>query len=109
MVTLNTHEKSVLATADRQLIVAALGRVIGTNGSAWLNLGHRTERGIDREHRPGGASPLTPQELAEYMALAAPNHCVDGWSYLSRGLNAYLLGDPHSAWHFAYYAELRVA
>lgn len=109
MAALNTHEQSVLATADRQLIVAALGRVIGANGSAWLSPGHRTESGIDREHRPGGRNPLTPQELAEYMALAAPNHCVDGWSYLSRGLNAYLLGDPHSAWHFAYYAELRAA
>lgn len=109
MATLNLHEKNVLATADRQLVVSALARVIKSNGGPWLSPGHRTENGINRDHSPTGSHSLTAKELAEYLALAAPNHCMDGWSYLSRGLNAYLLGDPHSAWHFAYYAELRAA
>jgi len=106
---LSLHEKTVLATADRNLIVTALGRVIRTKQGPWLSPGHRTENGVTRHHGPGKPNSLAAQELAEYLALASPNHCMDGWDYLSRGFNAYVLGDPHSAWHFAYYAELRAA
>lgn len=65
--------------------------------------------GIIKDHKPGGSNPISPIALAEYLAIATPTHCADGWSYLSRALYSYLLGDAHSAWHFAYYAELRAA
>jgi len=107
--TLNAHEKAVLATADRQLVVDALGQIISTNAGAWLSPSHPAKDGIEKEHKPLGSNALSAADLAAYLALAGPNHCMDGWSYLSRGLNAYLVGDPHSAWHFAYYAELRAA
>ena len=107
--TLNAHEKLKLATADRQLVVDALGQIISSNMGGWLGPLHPAREGIKKEHKPLGSSALTAQELATYLAVACPNHCMDGWSYLSRGLNAYLLGDPHSAWHFGYYAELRAA
>ncbi|HCS64737.1 MAG TPA: hypothetical protein DIW64_12050 [Cellvibrio sp.] len=107
--TLNTHEKMVLSTADRQLVVNALAQIISTNAGGWLSPSHPAKDGIERKHKPLGSNALNAADLAAYLALAGPNHCMDGWSYLSRGLNAYLLGDPHSAWHFAYYAELRAA
>jgi hypothetical protein len=109
MATLSQHEKTILRASDRNLVVEALKRVIESNGGPWLKSGHRAEFGVGRHNKPGAQYPLSPQDLAEYLALAAPNHCMDGWSYLSRALNAYLMGDPHSAWHFAYYAELRAA
>jgi len=107
--TLNAHEKAVLATSDRQLVVDALERIISTNAGVWLSPSHPAKDGIEKKHNPLGSNALNAADLAAYLALAGPNHCMDGWSYLSRGLNAYLLGDPHSAWHFAYYAELRAA
>lgn len=107
--TLNAYEKSMLAKADRQLVVDALAQIISTNTGGWLVPSHPAKDGIKKEHKPLGSSALSAADLATYLAVAGPNHCMDGWSYLSRGLNAYLLGDPHSAWHFAYYAELRAA
>lgn len=109
MASLNAIEQQRLKTASRHLVVNALAQVINSHGGPWLPPGHPTLNGIDDNHAPTGASPLTPAQLAEYLALAALNHGTDGWSYLSRALNSYLQGDPHSAWHFAYYAELRAA
>lgn len=48
-------------------------------------------------------------ELPEYITASAPLHCLDGWAYLSRALDAHLTGDAHTARHLAYYAELRAA
>ena len=89
--------------------MAALTDVLGTGTGPWLAPGHTAIAGIDENHKPGGAAQINAVNLAEYFAVAAPNHCLDGWTYLSRALNAYLLGDSHSAWHFGYYAELRAA
>ena len=43
------------------------------------------------------------------MAASIVGHCFDGWSYLSRAAEAELAGDPITAKHLAYYAELRAA
>ena len=48
-------------------------------------------------------------ELGEYIACSAPLHLADGWNYLSRAFDAATRGDRDSAYHLAYYAELRAA
>ena len=48
-------------------------------------------------------------KLGEYIAASAPLHLVDGWNYLSRAFDAASRGDRGSAYHLAYYAELRAA
>ena len=48
-------------------------------------------------------------ELAEYIACSAPLHLSDGWNYLSRAFEAACNGDRNSAYHLAYYGELRAA
>ena len=47
--------------------------------------------------------------LAEYISISVPTHTFDGWSLLGRAVNSLLRGDPYSALHLAYYAELRAA
>jgi hypothetical protein len=100
----------LLKQADRTAVVNALsGLALDLEGN-WLPNTHAAANGIEKSaHKSDGTHPITGAQLAEYLAMAAPTHCADGWSYLSRALNAYFLGDAHSAWHFAYYAELRAA
>lgn len=98
-----------LRKADRSAVVGALAGLTLSGTISWLPAGHSAVDGIQKEHRPAGPTPISPNDLAEYLGVASPTHCADGWSYLSRALHAYLLGDAHSAWHFAYYAELRAA
>jgi len=107
---------SLTAADEANLLLASKIPVI--NGLSGLNFGaaklllpagHAATNGIQPNQAPGKGASISPAELAEYFGVAAPTHCADGWGYLSRALNAYLLGDAHSAWHFAYYAELRAA
>ena len=48
-------------------------------------------------------------ELIEYVAGSTLVHCFDGWSFLARALDAEMSGDPDTARHLGYYAELRAA
>lgn len=107
--TLTASVQADLKKADRTSVVNALAGLTLTGTNSWLPAAHAAVDGIHKEHRPTGLTPISPKDLAEYLAVASPTHCADGWSYLSRALHAYLLGDAHSAWHFAYYAELRAA
>ena len=52
---------------------------------------------------------IDAQKLGEYIACSAPLHLTDGWNYLSRAFDAASRGDRSSAYHLAYYAELRAA
>ena len=52
---------------------------------------------------------VDPPKLGEYIASSVPLHLADGWNYLSRALEAASRGDRGSAYHLAYYAELRAA
>lgn len=47
--------------------------------------------------------------LRQYIAASAPLHCLDGWGFLSRAVEAHCAADYHAARHLAYYAELRAA
>ena len=54
-------------------------------------------------------SGLQQKHLRELIAASVITHCLDGWALLGRAASSTLLGDPHSARHLAYYAELRGA
>lgn len=107
--TLTPADEAKLRLADRAPVVNAMQNLDPGTTTSWLPTTHPAISGIDKEHAPSGSAAISPSSLAEYFAVAAPTHCADGWGYLSRGFHAYLVGDPHSAWHFAYYAELRAA
>jgi len=47
--------------------------------------------------------------IQESLAVTAPNHCLDGWTFLSRSLSALISGDTHTTRHLAYYAQLRAS
>lgn len=107
---LKASQMATLDKADRTPVVNALTSLVLPNANAWFPAAHVAMHGIDEEHHPiTGSRAISSVGLAEYLAIATPTHCADGWSYLSRALYSYLLGDAHSAWHFAYYAELRAA
>lgn len=99
-----------LAKASGSAILAAMQSLDGNwKTGSWL--GSRNPyrencvRQIKRDSRPGRR--LSQIALAEYVAASAIVHCFDGWSYLARALEAEMAGDPDSARHLGYYAELR--
>lgn len=83
----------------------------------WLPLGHparncqimdpATNRGIRRLDQ--ARQQLTDAQMISLVSACGPNHCLDGWSYLSRSVSALVARDGHSAKHMAYYAQLRAA
>ncbi len=52
---------------------------------------------------------LSVDSLKEYMSVCTFVHTIDGWSYLSNAINAFLSGEPSITVHLSYYAELRAA
>lgn len=62
---------------------------------------------IKRDAGHGGH--LRHGQLASYIAASSVIHCMDGWSYAARAIDADLSGDVAAARHLAYYAELRAA
>lgn len=107
--TLTPDDEAKLRLADRAPVVNALQNLDLETTNSWLPAAHPAIYGIHEDHAPSKSAAISALALAEYLAVAAPTHCADGWGYLSRGFHSYLIGDPHSAWHFAYYAELRAA
>lgn len=107
--TLTPDDEAKLRLVDRTPIVNALQSLDLETTNSWLPAAHPAIFGISADHAPSKSDAISAPALAEYLAVAAPTHCADGWGYLSRGFHSYLIGDPHSAWHFAYYAELRAA
>ena len=53
------------------------------------------------------SDPSVHAHLADYIAASVFGHAFDGWAFLGRAIAAELAGDPDSARHLAYYAELR--
>lgn len=96
---------AILKTADRGHMLSALARFANKVPDQWCPAGHPASGGQLPDWR---TLPSYPASIAiEAVAAAAPNHCIDGWSYASRGLAAVLAGDGHAARHLAYYAQLR--
>jgi hypothetical protein len=74
----------------------------------WLDPTKLGYDGALPKHWPQFQAMGAPQ-IIRVLAASAPNHCMDGWSYVSRSLSSLLAGDPHAARHLAYYAQLRAA
>ena len=94
---------SPLAIERRLRVVAGHVR----NWNSWLSTRHPYGNDISRTLRRGG--PVDGPKIGEYIACSALLHLVDGWNYLSRAFDAICRGDHRSAYHLAYYAELRGA
>jgi hypothetical protein len=95
----------VLNTADRGHVLGALASFANKVPDQWCPAGHPASDGQLPDWRTLPSVPAA--QAIEAVAAAAPNHCIDGWSYASRALSAVLAGDGHAARHLAYYARLR--
>lgn len=95
----------VLANADRGHMLGALATFSKKSPDQWCPVGHPANDGQLPDWRTLSSVPV--KQAIEAVAAAAPNHCIDGWSYASRALSAVLAGDSHAARHLAYYAQLR--
>lgn len=115
------HEDSLtlLGSSSTDGVALSMNRVAaGLSGEHWLPQGHRYRRRRRHGRWKGGHGLLRSDlstgnvrndELSEYIGVSAPVHSMDGWSLLGRAIHCLLRGDPYSAVHLAYYAELRAA
>ena len=94
---------SPLAVQDRLRTVAERIR----RWEHWLNNRHPYNNNIIRTLRKN--TDIDGQKLGEYIACSTLLHLSDGWNYLSRAFDAASSGDRGSAYHLAYYGELRAA
>jgi hypothetical protein len=101
-----TIDAAILSTADRGPLLAVLASFKGKPVNEWLPSIHPAKGGT-LPARWDDVNLLPASALVEATAAAAPNHCIDGWAYVSRSLSALLAGDLHAARHLAYYAQLR--
>ena len=78
--------------------------------SQWLAKSNRYRKNcIESYWRDVQSTNIQDADLTKYVAATAPTHIIDGFSFLSRGLEAALRGDVYSAIHFGYYAVMRAA
>lgn len=110
--TLTNAESAVLAGASRQSITNAAARLKPYLTQArWLGTNNRYATSATSRLRDEATKKILPhaKHIAELVAASAPAHCLDGWSYLGRAMEAHLGGDHDAARHLGYYAELRAA
>jgi hypothetical protein len=109
---LTTTEKSVLSHADSAILTAKF-ELLANNwkNGRWLSSRNRYRvdciKKIKADTQTTGS--LQHSELGSYIAASSAIHCMDGWGYVSRAIEAELSGDTYVAKHLAYYAELRAA
>lgn len=99
-------DPTILASADRSFVVAALATVANKTPDLWVPATHPAYRGGLTLRWPAAAA-LPAAEIVDAIAISAPTHCVDGWGFASRALSSLMVGDHHAARHMAYYAQLR--
>lgn len=109
-----TAQLTVLQKADRTAIKHCMTRIQQHwADSRWLAARNRYRSDclgqIDRDSPNPQVWTPTHTQLSDYIAASAVTHSFDGWSFLGRALDAELAGDPDSARHLGYYAELRAA
>lgn len=97
-----------LIAADPGVICGVLSGVVGRQPMSWLSSTHPHPNGSLPRQEPAFLA-VPPNFIIESVAARGPLHCLDGWSYLARSMNALLSGSSHSSRHLAYYAELRAA
>lgn len=104
--------QATVARASRgamEVVLRQLQQYLANN--TWLSPTNRYATDtIDRLRSDSAAgSQLVSADLVQYIAASAPVHLLDGWAFLGRAVDASLRGDPDTARHLAYYAELRAA
>lgn len=110
---LNNDQKAVLRQASRSAVEAYFSD-LGNHFSneLWLVKSNRYLRKTlthIKKDLTVTPSRINSKHLGEYIAASTVLHCMDGWSFLGRALNAHTNGDRYTAHHLAYYAELRAA
>lgn len=50
---------------------------------------------------------INQRDIAQYIGASIFSHALDGWTYFSRGIAAYLDADSSTAIHLIYYSEMR--
>lgn len=98
---------SGLLAADRSHVLSAMSQFRNRTGNNWLDALHPARSGTYIQRSWPAVDALPPLERVQVVAAAAPNHCMDGWSYVARAFSALLAGDAHAARHLSYYAQLR--
>lgn len=109
---LSKQNSKLISQASASSIETALNKIrLNWTNSRWLLPQNRYSKNCvkriksEKEH----SRPIRHRHLGEYIAASCLAHCVDGWSFLGRGIEAHLKGDPDVARHLGYYAELRAA
>jgi hypothetical protein len=109
---LTNPQKTTLRRSSRQSVGASFDQLRAhvTRGR-WLGVGNRYAVNTVNRLRSDLDPPSTVngRHLAQYIAASGPLHCADGWTYLGRAMICLARGDPGTALHLAYYAELRAA
>lgn len=111
---LTPTQTAVLQKADRRGIKRCISRIQKHwSGSRWLATRNRYRLDcigqIELDSPDARTWTPTHVHLSDYIAASTVTHSFDGWSFLGRALDAELRGDPYSARHLGYYAELRAA
>ena len=108
----SSGEKETLARASRLAVHETAPRLAEHwNTKSWLSDGNPYRNDVIQEIKRSkdSGNTLECSHLSEYIAASTIIHCFDGWSYLGRALEAEMAGDPDTARHLGYYAELRAA
>jgi hypothetical protein len=110
---LGSNQKATIAHADPAEVTQAFAKLARYwRQGRWLSDANRyrvdciNKIKTDTAHATGRVSD---RHLASYIAASSAIHCLDGWAYLARAMEAELSGDVGAARHLAYYAELRAA
>ncbi len=112
---LTTKQKKILHSASPEAVMDIINRLRPFfRSNKWIGSGNRyrinTIKKLKFDTKDGNPLPKSKQRhLADYIASSGILHCIDGWIFLGRAINAHSNIDKHSAHHLAYYAELRAA
>lgn len=99
-------DANALASATRGPVLSSLVKLSNRAPSQWFPNGHAAIRG-ELPPKWNRFRNVNTSDAIDAVAAAAPQHCMDGWAYVSRALGSLLAGDLHAARHLAYYAQLR--
>lgn len=109
---LSPNQQTVIKRASRNAVQAEFANIaVNWENNCWLCSRNRYRTAcIDRlKNDTRSGNSVTHRHLREYIAASSMTHCLDGWSYLGRAIEAHLKGDNDASRHLGYYAELRAA
>ena len=100
-------DAAALASATHGPILSSLIKLSNRTPAQWFPPGHAAIRG-ELPAKWNALRLIPVSDAIDAVALSAPQHCMDGWAYVSRALGALLSGGIYTAArHLAYYSQLR--